>query len=540
MKIALARCCSPLIALLVLACASPPAPRQPNAARRDPKRASSVQADPRTSAFALAKALGSGINLGNALEAPEEGAWGVTLSEQDFANVAQAGFTHVRIPVRWSAHAAQTAPYEIDESFAKRVDWAVHTALNAGLRAIVNVHHYNELIADPKANIARLIGIWRQISARYASYPETLYFELLNEPNTTLDEQWTNAVYAQLLPVVREKNPHRMVIVGPTQWNQIPKLPGLVLPEEDHDLIVTFHYYEPYFFTHQGATWDEKMKNVKGNVWPGPLGGKKEIEADFAEAMDWGRSHHRPLYLGEFGAFSASPMQYRKAWTKAVVDTALDTELPYAYWELRSGFGAFDSSRNAWRKELIDALLPHHNLPSDALVEGEKPVEECRAESLASSPQIQIRSAKWATEDRARRDPGPVKPDGVRDLELRVVMRTAVSAIYVMSVDATGKAVKLDGNVQQWDTVLDESENPLRKFCSPHAASDTWTLAAVVNGKLLNEGTSALPTQYGKERTVTLFLADSGALEGKAPQLRVYARTSDGKVIASDVFATNL
>lgn len=66
--------------------------------------------------------LGNGINLGNALEAPAEGEWGVTLQPGYFKVIKDAGFKHVRIPIRWSAHAQVEAPFAIDATFFDRVD----------------------------------------------------------------------------------------------------------------------------------------------------------------------------------------------------------------------------------------------------------------------------------------------------------------------------------------------------------------------------------------------------------------------------------
>src|SRR5688572_7866012 len=43
-----------------------------------------------------------GLNLGNGLDAPQEGAWGTTLSEKHFEMAASAGFDHVRLPVRFT------------------------------------------------------------------------------------------------------------------------------------------------------------------------------------------------------------------------------------------------------------------------------------------------------------------------------------------------------------------------------------------------------------------------------------------------------
>src|SRR5215470_807883 len=69
--------------------------------------------------------LGRGMNLGNALEAPKEGAWGVILQPGYFRAIREAGFDTVRLPVCWSAHALPDAPYTIDAAFAERVDWAI-------------------------------------------------------------------------------------------------------------------------------------------------------------------------------------------------------------------------------------------------------------------------------------------------------------------------------------------------------------------------------------------------------------------------------
>lgn len=79
--------------------------------------------------------IGRGINLGNALEAPAEGDWGMTLEEEYFVAIKEAGFNSVRIPIRWSTHASETPPYFIEPTFMSRVDWAIDRALANGLMA---------------------------------------------------------------------------------------------------------------------------------------------------------------------------------------------------------------------------------------------------------------------------------------------------------------------------------------------------------------------------------------------------------------------
>src|SRR5262249_51047843 len=91
------------------------------------------------------KKLGRGVNIGNALEAPREGDWGVRLKAEYFQAIKKAGFDTVRLPVKWSAHAKAAAPYTIDAKFAERVDWAIDQALANKLNVVVNVHHYDEM-----------------------------------------------------------------------------------------------------------------------------------------------------------------------------------------------------------------------------------------------------------------------------------------------------------------------------------------------------------------------------------------------------------
>src|SRR5437762_9482587 len=97
---------------------------------------------------AMNQRLGRGINIGNALEAPKEGEWGVTLKAEYFKAIKEAGFDTVRLPLKWSAHAAAGAPYTIDPKFAQRVDWAIDQAVTNRLNIIVNAHHYAEMDAD--------------------------------------------------------------------------------------------------------------------------------------------------------------------------------------------------------------------------------------------------------------------------------------------------------------------------------------------------------------------------------------------------------
>jgi endoglucanase len=308
-------------------------------------------------AFAANRLLGRGMNFGNALEAPREGEWGLTLREDYFRAIKEAGFDAVRVPISWSSHAAKEPPFTIDPAFVKRIDWVIDQALSRKLHAVINVHHYEELYRDPDKHLPRFLALWRQIAARNRDRPDSLFFELLNEPHDKMtDERWAQVI-PQVLGVIRESNPRRMVIVGPGNWNSLDHLNKLRLPEQDRRLIVTFHYYSPYHFTHQGAPWSAASAKWKGTTWTGRPAEQEALHKDFAKAAAWGKQYHRPMYLGEFGAYSAAAMDSRARWTRAVVQEAQRLGMSWAYWEFAAGFGAYDAPAHTWRQPLLQALL---------------------------------------------------------------------------------------------------------------------------------------------------------------------------------------
>ncbi|NJK44815.1 MAG: glycoside hydrolase family 5 protein [Pleurocapsa sp. SU_196_0] len=210
--------------------------------------------------YALNNLLAKTVNFGNALEAPNEGDWGMRLEERFFQLTKDGGFTAIRLPIKWSAHAGQLAPYTLDAAFLERVRWAVKQATDRGLAIIVDFHHYDELMTDPAGHLERFLGIWKNVADAFKDAPSNVFFELHNEPNNNIEPLW-NEYLAQALAVVRQSNPSRAVIVGPNGWNSAWRLPELKLPADDK-LIVTFHNYEPFTFTHQGAEWISPMPPV--------------------------------------------------------------------------------------------------------------------------------------------------------------------------------------------------------------------------------------------------------------------------------------
>lgn len=350
-----------LVTLLFLAgCASPLksnlAPFPPMANDRPPG------ASPQ--ALAAAQGLGRGINFGNMLEAPVEGSWGLSVTSEFVNAVAEAGFNSVRVPVRWSNHALPERPFTLEPSFARRVENVVDALLAKGLYVVVNVHHYRHLDGEPADDgewpVApeladeRFLTLWQQIAQRFKGRSDRLLFELYNEPHGRLDASRWNDLMARALGVVRASNPQRVVVVGPVNWGNASDLKSLKLPNDPH-LIASIHNYAPFTFTHQGAFWVQPA--LPTGVTCCDAAQRAELVAPLEVAKAWSDAAGYPVYIGEFGAFQAADMASRTAYTRLMRQEALARGMPWAYWELASHFGVYDTARKAFRKPLLDALM---------------------------------------------------------------------------------------------------------------------------------------------------------------------------------------
>lgn len=311
----------------------------------------------------VAVKLGRGINLGNMLDAPKEGDWGVR-AEPRFIDMVVADFDHVRVPVRWSNHASSDQAAVIDDFFAKRVDKVIDSLLEKNVYVILDMHHYNQLFGDqllngefavaPAVLEKRMVNIWRQLAERYKNRSPKLIFELLNEPHGQLDSERWNRLLAETLAVVRESNPNRIVMVGPTAWNAPKDLPKLRLPKDQY-LIVQVHSYAPFNFTHQGITY-LPMKLPVG-VKCCDVRQRAEIAETLESASRWSRTTGYPVYLGEFGAYRMADNASRAEYVQIVRREAEARAMSWAYWEFASSFGIFDPKTNTWNELLRRALL---------------------------------------------------------------------------------------------------------------------------------------------------------------------------------------
>lgn len=303
--------------------------------------------------------LHRGVNLGNCLEAPSEGAWGVKAQEPWFKAIKDAGFDHVRLPIRWSAHAGMEAPYELDKEFLKRVDDIIGWALAQDLAVIIDVHHYAEYCANPDKERQRLYGIWENLAEHYKDMPQSVFFEPLNEPNGLADSCF-NKDAAELIKIIRKTNPDRWIIIDGVHWSNVPNITSMKLPK-DNRLIASVHLYEPMKFTHQGAEWMEGYDKYLGMKWEGTDAENRQIDDLLNIAESMGKKLGVPVYIGEFGAYGKADHESRVRWTGYVARQCEKRGMAWGYWEFCSGFGIYTSSTKKFDKGLLGALIPPMN-----------------------------------------------------------------------------------------------------------------------------------------------------------------------------------
>ena len=318
----------------------------------------------------LVKNMGPGINLGNVFEAENNGFnkfdetqfhsnWGETVVPADFQALGDSGFRNMRIPVSWEEHVEEKdGKCVVDEPWMKQVFWAVDLAIKNKMVVILNAHHWNAMYdSNPDKQTPCLLEVYRQMMTEVVKYShDSLIVETLNEPRGKLTSAKWNDLVDSIVNIVRTVDPQRVVMVGTHNYNNAAAASQLRLPKDARNLIVTFHYYEPFSFTHQGATFVNPQYPT-GKEWKASFGEMRTIKKVFSTLKEWADSKDIPVYLGEFGAYEAADSVSRERWTTFMADLANKMGFGWAYWEFCSGFGVYDETTGKWNAPLMRALL---------------------------------------------------------------------------------------------------------------------------------------------------------------------------------------
>ncbi len=304
-------------------------------------------------------------------------------TEEDITKIATMGFDHIRLPVDeeqlWQENG--TPNEEAFELLHKALQWCK----TANIRVIVDLHilrshHFNEgerpLWTESKEQ-EKFFGIWKRLSKRLHKYPnDFLAYELMNEAVAEDPDDW-NKLLKKGIGVLRELEPERTIIVGSNRWQSVYTFKDLKIPTNDPNIMLSFHFYEPFIFTHYETSWTF-LKDYHGGVrYPGDgITNKKLSKATISSqlrhyAKEYDKQVLREmiqmpvdkasqlglkLYCGEFGAFSNAPKSDRLRWYKDVVSLLNEFEIGYANWDYKGDAFGLISSEGKAQKKIIEIV----------------------------------------------------------------------------------------------------------------------------------------------------------------------------------------
>lgn len=328
----------------------------------------------------------AGANLGHWIsQYGNKGAehWDSYITEADVARMAGWGLDHVRVPVDYFIFEHDDAPGVYDESGLKYIDSILGWCKKHGMNMILDLHHApgfffgngakNDLFTN-RASQERFLNIWRFFSKRYDSQGDNLIFELLNELVWSTAEPW-NLLWQEAVAEIHKLSPHRRIIVGGNNYNSVNELKNLVV-SDDERVIYTFHFYEPFIFTHQRAGWMEHTRNYTKPV-SFPFDPKEhtayfgELPADYQSRDIIGREYlahfmhpvfdfvektGKTVYCGEYGVIANADDESAARWLSDMADLMLSHGIGHAVWSYR-GFSAITSPDNStFDKAMVDAI----------------------------------------------------------------------------------------------------------------------------------------------------------------------------------------
>ena len=342
-----------------------------------------------------------GTNLSHWLSQSEERgeARRTHIQEDDFARLDSLGFDFVRIPIDevqfWDEEGNKLP--EAWQMLTQALDWSV----KHHLRAIVDLHiirsHYfnavnegqedaNTLFTSEKAQ-QDLINLWYQLSEALKGYSnDSVAYEFMNEPVAPEHEQW-NQLVAKVHAALRKVEPKRTLVIGSNLWQGYQTIKYLRVPENDKNIVLSFHYYNPMILTHYGAWWTPIGK-YKGKVnYPGILVSKEDFEAapdslkpelepyltqeynidkiraDFKDAIEAAKKYNLQLFCGEWGVYEPVDRNLAYAWTKDMLKVFDEFNIAWTTWCYDADFGFWDQKKHDFKdKPLVDLLMASKGL----------------------------------------------------------------------------------------------------------------------------------------------------------------------------------
>jgi len=199
----------------------------------------------------------------------------------------------------------------------------------------------------------------------------------MNEPVADNPEDW-NKLVTRAVAVIRAHEPRRVIVIGSNKWQSADTFDQLKVPENDPNILLSFHFYEPFLLTHHTASWTT-IGAYKGPVkYPGQTVDEADL-AGVPEPLEirrrngmWNRTRimtslSKPLalaqrtglslYCGEWGCLPAVPRESRLRWYRDMVSVMNEKGIGWATWDYKGGFGLRKQDGKP-DEELVSILVP--------------------------------------------------------------------------------------------------------------------------------------------------------------------------------------
>jgi aryl-phospho-beta-D-glucosidase BglC (GH1 family) len=288
---------------------------------------------------------------------------------RDIDLIKSLGFDHVRFPIEPAPLMNDTPdPAILNTTYLGYVDSALDMILAAGLAVVIDIHPSDEFklrMARDERSIEAFGKFWRAFATHLSRRdPELVFLEVLNEPMVEDPYRWYG-IQGKLIASIRAGAPHHTIIAAGHRWSGLYEMLFLE-PYADANIIYNFHYYEPFAFTHQGATWagpnlpfyknvpypssPETVKLLLDTIQDDPARynllrygeenwNAQRIDRELAAAADWAGKHHVYITCNEFGALRkvVKPAD-RVAWLQDMRTALEKHRIGWTMWDYGGGF----------------------------------------------------------------------------------------------------------------------------------------------------------------------------------------------------------
>jgi len=287
-------------------------------------------------------------------------------SRTDLLNIKSLGADVIRLPINLEYMTDGSDNYIIDPLFFSFLDQVIDWCGGLGIYLILDNHTFDVNNSTPTNYNEVLVPIWKQMANHFKNRTMYVLYEILNEPHGISDTRW-NEIQAEVVDSIRTIDTLHTIIVGPAGWNSFYNL-ELMPIYNDTNLIYTFHFYNPFIFTHQGAGWvipslvplanlpfpydPNRMPNLPPELlgsWIADeyynynnIGTIQHLHNLIDIAINFSLERNAPIFCGEFGVLrNNAPENDRVVWYNAVRQYFDANNIPWTSWDYQGGFGIF-------------------------------------------------------------------------------------------------------------------------------------------------------------------------------------------------------